>query len=176
MMDYTALARPEILAMKPYASARSSMPGEGILLNANEAPWSLLDEPGLSALELNRYPLPQPEALRKRFSDLYGVDEGELLITRGSDEGIDLLTRVFCNPGKDVIAQCPPCFGMYSIAAAIQGAEVVSVPRHAGQDFRVDMDALCGVIGNDRRIRLVFLSSPNNPTGDSMSSADLARV
>ena len=123
-MDFSALVRPEILAMKPYKSARSSMSADGILLNANEAPWSLIDEPALSALKLNRYPSPQPEALCKRLAHLYGVDERDLLITRGSDEGIDLLARVFCRPGLDAIAQCPPCFGMYAIAAAIQGAEV----------------------------------------------------
>ncbi len=176
MMDIASLARPEILAMQPYASARSSMPDGGVLLNANEAPWSLVDEPGLAALELNRYPSPQPAALKERFADLYGVDAKGLLITRGSDEGIDLLTRVFCRPGQDAIAQCTPCFGMYNIAATIQGAAVVSIPRDARQDLRVDIDALCGAIRGDGRIRLVFLTSPNNPTGDSLSCSEIVRV
>ena len=93
-----------------------------------------------------------------------------------SDEGIDLLTRVFCRPGQDAIAQCTPCFGMYNIAATIQGAAVVSIPRDARQDLRVDIDALCGAIRGDGRIRLVFLTSPNNPTGDSLSCSEIVRV
>jgi histidinol-phosphate aminotransferase len=175
-MDVTALARPEIVAMKPYASARSSMSAEGILLNANEAPKALLDDPALNSLALNRYPPPQPAALRTRLASLYSVAEKNLLITRGSDEGIDLLTRVFLRPGQDAIAECTPCFGMYRIAAAIQGAAIVAVPRRRRQGFRADIDALCRTIESDERIRLVFLTSPGNPTGDCLEDGELDRV
>jgi len=175
-MDITALARPEILAMRPYASARSSMSAEGILLNANEAPKVLLDAPDFEQLAINRYPPPQPAALRNRLSALYGVAEEHMLITRGSDEGIDLLTRVFCRPGTDAIAECVPCFGMYRVAAAVQGAAVVAVPRYRERGFRTDVDALCQAIEGDPRIRLVFLTSPNNPTGDCLEPAELKRV
>ena len=88
-MDIAALARPEILAMQPYESARSSMSADGILLNANEAPCTLVDDPGFAGLELNRYPPPQPAALVDRLARLYGVGTDQLLVTRGSDEGID---------------------------------------------------------------------------------------
>lgn len=175
-MDITSLARPEILAMRPYASARSSMSAEGILLNANEAPRVLLDEPDFTQLAINRYPPPQPAALRNRLSALYGVVEDQILVTRGSDEGIDLLVRVFCRPGKDAIAECLPCFGMYRVSAAIQGAAIVAVPRRTDGGFHMDVDALCQTITADPRIRLVFLTSPNNPTGDCLAADELEHI
>ncbi|NCF64293.1 MAG: aminotransferase class I/II-fold pyridoxal phosphate-dependent enzyme, partial [Gammaproteobacteria bacterium] len=100
-MGIESLARPEIVAMKPYSSARKEAPGQGILLNANESPWPLLEDSGL-----NRYPDPQPAELVSRLADLYGVPGESVLVTRGSDEGIDLLTRVFCRAGQDAILQC----------------------------------------------------------------------
>jgi histidinol-phosphate aminotransferase len=171
-MSILSLARPEIVAMKPYSSARKEAPGHGILLNANESPWPLLTDAGPDdagpASGLNRYPDPQPFELVARLAKLYGVSEEQVLVTRGSDEGIDLLTRVFCRAGKDAIAQCPPTFGMYRIAAQTQGAEVVSVSRLASNDFRMDRDQLLGTLENDDRIKLLFLTSPNNPTGDTI--------
>ena len=169
-MTIISLARPEIVAMKPYSSARKEAPGHGVLLNANESPWPLLinaplDDAG-PASGLNRYPDPQPRELVSGFANLYGVPEEQVLVTRGSDEGIDLLTRVFCRAGKDAIAQCPPTFGMYGIAAQTQGVDIVSVPRLASNDFLMDRDRLLETLENDRRIRLIFLTSPNNPTGD----------
>jgi histidinol-phosphate aminotransferase len=175
-MDISALARPEILAMKPYESARSSMSAEGILLNANEAPRTLIDEPEFTGLELNRYPAPQPAPLVERLAGLYGVDRRQVLVTRGSDEGIDLLVRVFCRPGRDAIAECTPCFGMYRIAAAIQGAGVVNIPRLAEDGFRIDAGALADTLRHDADIRILFLTSPGNPTGDSIPPAVLKRL
>ena len=105
-MSIEALARPEIVAMKPYSSARREAPGRGVLLNANEAPLSLLD----SAPGLNRYPDPQPAELLARLAQLYGVDADHLLVTRGSDEAIDLIVRAFCRAGTDAVAWCPPTF------------------------------------------------------------------
>jgi len=157
--------------MKPYSSARKEAPGRGVLLNANESPWSLLGED-----ELNRYPEPQPGELVARLAKLYDVPEPRLLVTRGSDEGIDLLTRVFCRAGQDAILHCPPTFGMYRIAAQTQGADIVSVPRDAQTGFRLDTDGVVRAIGSDPRIKLVFLTSPNNPTGDVIDSSSLARI
>jgi histidinol-phosphate aminotransferase len=161
-MGIESLARPEIVAMKPYSSARKEAPGKGILLNANESPWPLLDEEG----SLNRYPDPQPTELILRLANLYGVPEEQLLLTRGSDEGIDLLVRVFCRAGQDAILQCPPTFGMYKISAQTQGADIVSVTRNADEGFRLDEQAVLNRLQQDDRIKLVFLTSPNNPTGD----------
>ncbi|MEJ2383158.1 MAG: histidinol-phosphate transaminase [Xanthomonadales bacterium] len=170
-MSIEALARPEIVAMKPYSSARKEAPGRGVLLNANEAPVSLLD----SAPGLNRYPDPQPAALLERLAHLYDVSPDRLLVTRGSDEGIDLLTRVFCRAGRDAILQCPPAFGMYRIAAQTQGADVVSVPRRGG-DFALDETGVLDALAADERIRLVFLTSPSNPTGDVLDPDFVGRV
>jgi len=179
-MDINRIARPEIVAMKAYVSARNSAAADGILLNANEAPQPLVDDPKWRRLALNRYPLPQPAALKARLAGLYGVAESNLLITRGSDEGIDLLTRVFCRPGRDAIIECRPCFGMYRIAATIQGAKVVNVPRLARSGLRIDFTNLLHRInvqaGEQAPIRLVFLTSPNNPTGDLIERAELERV
>jgi len=164
-MSIERLARPEIVAMKPYSSARKEAPGKGILLNANESPWPLLEEPDADS-GLNRYPDPQPAELVSRLAGLYGVAEDSLLVTRGSDEGIDLLTRVFCRAGQDAVLQCPPTFGMYRIAAQTQGADIVSVARKLDDGFRLDGAAVLATLRGDVRIRLIFLTSPNNPTGD----------
>jgi histidinol-phosphate aminotransferase len=170
-MSIESLARPEIVAMKPYSSARKEAPGKGILLNANESPWSLVEND-----ELNRYPDPQPEVLVERLANLYGVETGQLLVTRGSDEGIDLLTRVFCRAGQDAILHCPPTFGMYRIAAQTQGADIVSVPRLAGEGYRMDEQGILNAIAGNRQIKLVFLTSPNNPTGDSIRAEFLLQL
>jgi len=175
MMGVESLARPEIVAMKPYSSARKEAPGKGILLNANESPWSLLGD-GESGAGLNRYPDPQPSGLVSGLAGLYGVPEEMVLVTRGSDEGIDLLTRVFCRAGRDAILQCPPTFGMYRIAAQTQGAHIVSVPRRSDDAFALDEQAVLDTLEQDERIRLVFLTSPNNPTGDSIRAGFLRQL
>ncbi len=176
MMDINRLARPEIVAMKPYESARNSAAADGVLINANEAPFPHVDDPQWQRMALNRYPAPQPALLKTRLAELYAVDESRLLITRGSDEGIDLLTRVFCRPGEDAIVECSPCFGMYRIAATIQGAQVIDVPRQAEQGFQIDFAKLKRVIEETKAVRLVFLTSPNNPTGDLISRDQLEAV
>ena len=173
-MSIEALARAEIVAMKPYSSARREAPGVGVLLNANESPRALLD--GTAASALNRYPDPQPPELVAALARLYGQPEERVLVTRGSDEGIDLLTRVFCRAGQDAILQCPPTFGMYRIAAQIQGADIVSVPRDARNGYRLDRAAVLRALAEDERIRLVFLTSPNNPTGDAIEPEFLAEL
>ena len=174
-MSIEALARPDIVAMKPYSSARKEAPAEGVLLNANEAPWSLLHGSDWEA-RLNRYPDPQPQALVERMAWLYGVAADRVLVTRGSDEGIDLLTRVFCAAGRDAILQSPPTFGMYRIAAQAQGAELVSVPRSPADGFRLPRQALLDTLRENARIKLVFLTSPNNPTGDVIPGAFLEQL
>jgi len=174
-MSIETLARPEIVAMQPYSSARKEAPGEGILLNANEAPWSLLDDSDRK-VRLNRYPEPQPQALVERLAGLYGVAADHVLVTRGSDEGIDLLTRVFCRAGQDAILHSPPTFGMYRIAAQTQGAAIVAVPRSAEAGFRLPQQDLLDAVRCDARIRLVFLTSPNNPTGDIIDEAFLQQL
>ncbi len=152
------LARPEIRALTPYASARMEAGAAEVMLNANESPWP---PPGDDGRNLHRYPQPQSSALRSRLAGLYGVDEEQVLVGRGSDEAIDLLVRAFCRPGEDALAICPPTFGMYAICAAVQGAQVLRVPLR--DDFSLDADAVLAAL--TPAVKLVFLCSPNNPTG-----------
>ena len=169
-MNPTDLARPEILALKPYASARVLADSTGILLNANENPWPPAHDGGQ---QLNRYPDPQPPVLKTRLAEYYGISDEQLLITRGSDEGIDLLTRAFCRAGQDQVLICPPCFGMYALYARIQGAGVVEVPLVVQADqWQVDFDA----IESAPDCRLYYLCSPNNPTGDWIDPESIAQL
>lgn len=157
------LARPEIRALEPYASARALADSAGILLNANESPWPPAGDEGLA---LNRYPDPQPAALKQRLAELYGTEPENLLVTRGSDEGIDLLLRVFCRPGVDRVLICPPCFGMYALSARVQGAGVVEAPLvDCGDVFDLPPDLQAKAEG----CRIIFLCSPNNPTGNTIA-------
>jgi len=165
-----ALARPEIRALQPYASARALADSAGILLNANENPFPPTGDPGLG---LNRYPDPQPADLKARLAELYGVDPARLLITRGSDEGIDLLIRVFCRAGTDRVLVCPPCFGMYALSARIQGAAVVEA-RLIERD--ADWAAPTDLAERAADCRIAFLCSPNNPTGNVLSAGTVTGV
>lgn len=176
-MSITRLARPEIAAMKPYASARGEAPAEGVLLNANESPRPLIEDPmaGPGIDPLNRYPQPQHAELIKRLAGLYGLPESHVLLTRGSDEGIDLLVRVFCRAGRDAILDAPPSFGMYRIAAQIQGAVTIEVPRRK-ESLALDHDAVLAALRAEAPPRLLFLASPANPTGDCLGRDDLAAV
>lgn len=169
-VDPAALARSEIRALAPYASARALADAAGILLNANENPYAPAGDEGL---HLNRYPDPQPAGLKSRLAELYGVAPDRLLITRGSDEGIDLLIRVFCRPGVDRVLVCPPCFGMYALSARVQGAGVVEAPLiDAGEDWQVPED----LAQRAADCRLAFLCSPNNPTGNLVGRETVAET
>lgn len=162
-------ARPEILALQPYSSARMEARDAAIMLNANESPWAPV---GNSESALNRYPDPQPATLRTRLADLYTVDAERILIGRGSDEAIDLLVRAFCREGYDAIAISPPTFGMYAVAARTQGATVIEVPLNA--DFQLSVDALLAHVGENTK--LVFVCTPNNPTGALVPLAEIGRI
>lgn len=158
------LARPEILNLIPYSSARREHAAAGIYLNANENPY-----PKISQEHIHRYPQPQPEILRKRLADLYQVKPEQILMTRGSDEGIDLWLRTFCAAGKDSIMVCPPTYDMYSISAHIQHASVVFVPLTSSFDLDVD-----GVLSAwQPQCKLIFLCSPNNPVGNIYAAHDI---
>jgi histidinol-phosphate aminotransferase len=166
----TELARPDIVALEAYEHASWEPTLER--LHANELPWrSFADE---SLAGLNRYPEPQPRALVERLASLYEVAPESVLVGRGSDEGIDLLVRGFCRAGKDSVVICPPTFGMYSVAARIQGAEVLSVPLQADANFALDERAVLARC--TREVKLVFLCSPNNPTGNLLSEDSIRHL
>ena len=166
----TELARPDIVALAAYEHA-AWLPQLG-RMHANELPWRHTSDATLA--ELYRYPEPQPRALVERLASLYEVAADCLLVTRGSDDAIDLLVRTFCRAGEDAILVCPPTFGMYAVAAGIQGAQVFDVPLRARSGFVLDEAALLERC--TAAVKLVFLCSPNNPTGNLMSEAGVLRV
>lgn len=172
-MSVLDLARPDVLALQGYSSARLEAGQAEVMLNANESPWP---PPGLHAgsrgMQLNRYPEPQPEALLERLAELYGVNRSRILVARGSDEAIDLLVRAFCRPGIDAVALSPPTFGMYAVCAGVQGAARIEIPLDAS--FSLDVAALCERLPTS--VKLVFVCSPNNPTGGSVSLVDIERI
>jgi len=196
-----ALIRPELLQRSPYVAAVPDR--DAIRLHANENPWSIVDsdDSGSSEvesgsdilkalgsvasnsdsfhaasndLELNRYPQQRPFELVTRMADYYRVEPQCVLPVRGGDDGIDLLIRAFCRAGKDSIQISSPTFGMYASYAQIQDAGVVDVPLiDSDSGFVLDSDT---VIEKGRNSKLVFLCSPNNPTGHSLSLEQISRV
>lgn len=164
------LARPEVLALAPYSPARWAP--SLVRLHANENPWRHPSD--RSRAGLNRYPEPQPSSLFAPLARLYGVSPDQVLVGRGSDEGIDLLTRAFCAAGHSEVIVCPPTFAMYRFAAEVQGAGVVEVPLRAGQDFALDDEGILAACGP--RTRIVFLCAPNNPTGNPLDRQSIERV
>jgi histidinol-phosphate aminotransferase len=161
------LARPEIRELVPYSAANYA---EGLVrLNANETPWSA---PGSApAAGLNRYPPEKPVELAERLARFYGVGSGECLPTRGSSEAIDLLIRGFCAAGQDAIVVCPPTFGMYRVYADIQGARVHEIPLLPDHGYALDADTITRHWPEDGK--LLFLCSPNNPTGNRFPADQL---
>ena len=170
MNPVLALARAEIRDLQPYAHA-AWLPSL-TRLHANEAPWRPAGD--ATRAGLNRYPEPQPEALVGRLADLYRVAPRNLLVARGSDEAIDVLSRIYLRAGTDAILQCAPTFGMYEVAARIQGAAVISVPLQPANGWRLDPDRLLSAWRPE--VKIVYLCSPNNPTGNLFDLAALEAV
>jgi histidinol-phosphate aminotransferase len=159
------LARPDILSLQPYQHAAWEPSLER--MHANEMPWRASGD--TSAAGLNRYPEPQPAELIAHLASLYGVTPDNLLAGRGSDEGIDLLVRAFCRAGQDSVLICPPTFGMYKVSARIQGAGVVEVPLLKERGFALDTQAVLDAWRGG--VKLVFVCTPNNPTGNLLERA-----
>jgi histidinol-phosphate aminotransferase len=165
-----ALARPEIVSLQAYAHA-AWMPSL-TRLHANEVPWRPAGD--ATRAGLNRYPEPQPQALIEHLAALYGVGAAQVLATRGADEAIDLLSRIYLRAGTDAILQCGPTFGMYQAAARIQGAEVIEIPLNRESGWSLDPERLLAAWRPN--IKLVYLCSPNNPTANLLSLAALEYV
>jgi len=168
-MSVLDLARPEIRAMQPYSSARMEASGGQVFLNANESAWAPVGDDGLGC---NRYPEPQPAALIDALAALYGVRREQLLVGRGSDEAIDLLVRAFCRAGEDAILIQPPTFGMYAVCARIQNASVIEVALKS--DFTLEVNAILAAV--TPAVKLVFICTPNNPTGQLVPRASVERL
>ena len=165
-----SLARPEIVTLKPYAHA-AWLPSL-TRMHANEAPWRPTGD--TTAAGLNRYPEPQPHALIERLAALYGVPAASVLATRGGDEAIDVLSRIYLRAGTDAILQCTPTFGMYQVAARIQGADVVEIPLQRERGWALDAEGLLAAWRP--HIKLVYLCSPNNPTANLLDTAAVEAI
>ncbi len=158
-MDLNKIVRKNILNLKPYTSARSTNLS-GVLLDANENPFgSVVEE---EFLELNRYPDPNQTMLRTKMSEFLGINSENLFFGVGSDEIIDLLIKIFCIPNNDNVIICEPTYGMYNVSCNINDIEV----RNANltEMFDIDIDAIN--MEKDENTKILFLCSPNNPTGN----------
>ena len=168
-MTVLALARPEVRSLRSYRTPELS--DDMLRLNANEAPLAV--DTG-SPNGLNRYPARRPADLGCKMAAYYGVQVENVLVTRGSSEGIDLLVRTFCSPGRDEILLTPPAFEMYEIYAAIQGARVRKVPLLSQEGFALDVDAL--LAATSQRTNLIFLCAPNNPVGSVIPHEQIMQI
>ncbi|MDH3915060.1 MAG: histidinol-phosphate transaminase [Chromatiales bacterium] len=164
-----SLARPDLRDFVPYEAAAPDR--QMIRLHANESAWRHPWDD--SEAGLNRYPDPRAERLTRRLAEIYGARANELLLTRGSDDAIDVLARAFCVAMQDRVLVCPPSFGMYAIAARLQGAGVIEVPLDAGRDFSLDEEKLLAAAAD---VKIVFLCSPNNPTGNVIPAETIAKI
>lgn len=156
MQTITNLIRKNIQNMQPYSSARDEYEGkEGIFLDANENPFG----------SLNRYPDSNPWRLKQILSSQKKVKSSEILIGNGSDEIIDLVQRVFCEPKEDAIIVCPPTYGMYEVYAAVNNLEVIKI--NLTTDYQLNLDAIL-----DQKAKMIYVCSPNNPTGNVLENIE----
>ncbi len=157
------IARPAIAEFSAYAARGGAT--VALHLDANEAPWA--PPPVLGADGYNRYPAQQPKALLARLADLYGVAEQRLMLGRGADEAIEVLLRTFCEAGQDSVLICPPTFGYYETCARIQGAGIIEAPLN--DDFSYNGERIMAAVrAGQEGLKIVFLCSPNNPSGNSI--------
>lgn len=167
--------RDHYKTMQGYSSAgmEDGKSEDRTYLNANENPYPL---PGLEGL--NRYPEPQPPALLEAYAQTYGVDHTHIVMTRGADEALVVLTKVFCEPHIDQIIINSPTFGMYAVDATAMPAGVIDVPLvKENGTFILDHDTIIKKATDpDLNVKLVFLCSPNNPTGNSLSHETISEL
>ena len=164
MLDLKDLVRPNIWALKPYSSARDEFHGSAsVFLDANENPYN---EP------YNRYPDPLQWELKERIAELKDVDRNSIFLGNGSDEPIDLVIRAFCDPGIDTIVSIAPSYGMYEVASNVNNVEFRKVTLTP--DFELDAEALLEEV--DEWVKVIFLCSPNNPTGNSLNRDEIYKI
>lgn len=164
MKDLKELVRPNVWNMKPYSSARDEYHGSAsVFLDANENPYNT---------PYNRYPDPMQWKLKERIAELKGVAVKSIFLGNGSDEPIDLVIRAFCEPGTDRIVSIAPSYGMYEVAAEVNNVEFCKV--ELDKSFNLDADRLLQAV--DERTKVIYLCSPNNPTGNSLKREKLYRI
>lgn len=165
MFNINTLVRENIARLTPYSSARDEFSGEAkVFLDANE---NSLGSP--LKKWYNRYPDPHQKSIKEKLSQVKGIDAGHIFLGNGSDECIDLLYRCFCNPGKDNIIICPPTYGMYEVSANINDVAVKKVSLLP--NFQLDLSGIEDAI--DENTKLIWVCSPNNPTGNSLKRLDI---
>ena len=165
MFDINNIIRENIKNLTPYSSARDEFQGEAsVYLDANENAYgSPLEE------NYNRYPDPLQYNVKKRLSEIKGVPIRNIFLGNGSDEAIDILFRAFCNPGVDNVIIVPPTYGMYQVSANINDVALKRVPLTA--EYQLDLEGIAEAI--DEHTKLIFICSPNNPTGNSINRDDV---
>jgi histidinol-phosphate aminotransferase len=160
-MEIEKLIRPHLKGLQAYSSARDEFTGQAsIFLDANENSFG-----SAAAGAYHRYPDPHHQQLRSKWSVLRGIPVDQIFFGNGSDEPIDLLIRLFCEPGKDNIVTMPPTYGMYGVSAAINNVEVVNAPLTA--DFQIDLTSVKNAW--NEHSKLLFVCSPNNPSGNILA-------
>ncbi|OUJ74737.1 histidinol-phosphate transaminase [Hymenobacter crusticola] len=168
LFDLESLVRPNVRAMKPYSSARDEFEGEArVMLDANE---NSLGSAGPE--RFNRYPDPHQRAVKAALAPLKGVATEQIFLGNGSDEAIDLLVRLTCVPGQDSILILPPTYGMYEVAANLNDVAVERLPLTA--DFQLSSEIVAQV--NASQAKLVFICSPNNPTGNLLHAEAVEEI
>jgi histidinol-phosphate aminotransferase len=168
LFDLEKLVRPHLLTLKPYSSARDEYTGhEGVFLDANENPFG-----SVTQVAYNRYPDPYQRQLKAKLGQLKGARPGQIFLGNGSDEAIDLLYRAFAEPLADNVVLCPPTYGMYEVSADINRVEVRKVPLTA--DFQLQPAQVLAAC--DAHTKLIWLCSPNNPSGNDLRPADVLEV
>jgi histidinol-phosphate aminotransferase len=161
MVNINELVRENVRRLKPYSCARDEFKGsDGVFMDANENPYG----------NLNRYPDPLQTELKTLVSDLRGVSVENIFLGNGSDEVIDLCYRIFCKPAIDKALLFTPTYGMYEVSASVNDIGIVKIPLDA--DFQIDMKRTKPML-TDKTLKLIFLCSPNNPTGNSMNLSDV---
>lgn len=164
-MDLKQLVRPNIWALQPYSCARDEFKGRKahVFLDANESPYNA---------PYDRYPDPIHEDLRFQLACLKGVRPEQIFMGNGSDEAIDLVYRIFCTPGTDNVVAIAPTYGMYQVCAEVNDVEYRSVLLN--DDFSLDADRLLAAV--DGNTKVIWLCSPNNPTGVALSHESIEQV
>ena len=164
-IDIASLLRPHLRQLQPYTSARDEYSGsEGVFLDANENPFG-----SSTSQDFNRYPDPYQTALKQEIAKIKGANPAQIFLGNGSDEAIDLLFRAFCNPGQDNVILLPPTYGMYGVSAAINGVEVRNVPLTP--DFQLQPEKI--LLAVNAHSKILFLCSPNNPSGNAVKREDI---
>ncbi|MEL6851695.1 MAG: aminotransferase class I/II-fold pyridoxal phosphate-dependent enzyme, partial [Bacteroidota bacterium] len=167
-MNLDRLLRKHLKGLKPYQSARDEYTGrEGIFLDANENPLGSATEEAF-----NRYPDPYQQEVKAALALVKLIREPYIFLGNGSDEAIDLLYRAFCEPGEDHVILLPPTYGMYKVSAQINGVDIREVSL--AEDFQLDVEAIRARVSP--MTKLIFICSPNNPTGNLMDREAIRQV